>query len=86
MKRLVLTLVTSSVLALAGCGRSEAPTPAPTAAPPAKAAQDAPPASPPPPPMPPPANTSPAEASTPSPKPGQANDHSNPEFKDGGKK
>jgi hypothetical protein len=45
--------------------------------------QDAPPAAPPPPPM--PAPNAP-KSDLPDPKPGQANDHSSPEFKAGGKK
>jgi hypothetical protein len=88
MKRHVYIVAscTWAVLLAAGCSRTETPAATTTAPPPAQPAQEAPstastPA--PPPPMPPP-NAPAGEASS-GPKPGQVNDHSNPEFKKGGK-
>ena len=82
--RVVAACAGALVLA-AGCSRTEPPA-ASTTPPPAKAAQEAPStatAPEPPPPMPPP--DAPKGDATAGPKPGQANDHSNPEFKKGGK-
>jgi hypothetical protein len=84
MKRFISILATSSALIFAaGCSKPEnTPPPVPTAAPSATV-QETPPATPAPPPMPPP--NAPKNES-PDPKPGQANDHSSPDFKAGGKK
>ena len=86
MKRFISILATSSALIFAaGCNKPDnTPPPAPTAAPPAQTAQDAPAATSTPPPMPPP--NAPKSDASPDPKPGQANDHSSPDFKAGGKK
>ena len=85
MKRFIFILATSSALIFAaGCNKPDnTPPPASAGAPPAKTVQDAPPATPAPPPMPPP---NAPKSDSPDPKPGQANDHSSPEFKAGGKK
>jgi hypothetical protein len=85
MKRFISVLATSSALAFAtGCNKPEnTPPPTPTAAPSAQTVQEAPSATPAPPPMPPP---NAPKNDSPDPKPGQANDHSSPDFKAGGKK
>jgi hypothetical protein len=84
MKRFISVLAVSSALAFAaGCSKTDTPPPGPTAAPATQPAQDAPPATPSPPPM--PAPNAPKSDVSPEPKPGQANDHSSPAFKAGGK-
>ena len=84
MKRYVYIVATcAGVLTFAaGCSRTEKP-PETAATPPAQAAQDTPPTTATPPPMPPP-DVPKGDASS-GPKPGQANDHSSPAFKAGGK-
>jgi hypothetical protein len=77
-----LIALSGAILLAAGCGKSE---PLSSPQPPAQAAsgQAAPSASVPVPPLPDPVVPKGAEA--PTPKPGQAGDHSSPAFKDGGK-
>jgi hypothetical protein len=94
MKRLtsIFAACASALVVTAACNRTDAP-PAPTAAPPTNTATQATTAPPSPPvqeapstptaPMPPP--DVPKGDATSLPKPGQANDHSSPEFKAGGK-
>ena len=94
MKRLTFTLAAcaSALVLTAGCNRTDTP-PAPTVAPPTNTASQATTAPPTPPvqeapstptaPM--PAPDVPKGDATSGPKPGQANDHSSPAFKGGGK-
>lgn len=86
MKRYVHVVASGVCLVLlAGCSKTETPAATTASPPPAKPAQEAPStaSTPPPPPPMPPANPPAGETSS-GPKPGQVNDHSNPEFKKGG--
>ncbi len=77
----VLAACASALIFTAGCSKTEPP-PAPTPAPQAQSEKDSQPTAPPPA-MPPP-DVPKGDASS-GPKPGQANDHSSPAFKAGGK-
>jgi hypothetical protein len=84
----IVATCAGALLLAAGCSRTDTTagktaTPATQPAPSAPATTATPPPSPPPPPMPPP-DAPKGEASA-GPKPGQANDHSSPAFKAGGK-
>ena len=80
----ILSACASALTLATGCNKTDT-TPVPTVAPPAQPVRDAQSttAMPAPPPMPPP--DVPAGDASSGPKPGQANDHSSPAFKGGGK-